>query len=77
MKIIERTRRSMLTLSPIFFAIALLGCPPEDKKKQAPTSPGACEKVGQSCELSPGKLGSCVHKDDCTTANCFVCQSQH
>jgi hypothetical protein len=58
-------------------AATLLGCPPDDKKAPAPTPSGACEKVGQSCEYSPGKLGSCVQKDDCKTGNCFVCQSQH
>jgi hypothetical protein len=57
--------------------VALLGCPPDDKKAPAPTPSGACEKVGQSCEYSPGKLGTCVQKDDCKSGNCFVCQSQH
>lgn len=57
--------------------VALLGCPPDDKKAPAPTPSGACAKVGQSCEYSPGKLGTCVQKDDCTSGNCFVCQSQH
>jgi hypothetical protein len=57
--------------------VALFGCPPDDKKAPAPTASGACEKVGQSCEYSPGKLGTCVQKDDCKTGACFVCQSQH
>jgi hypothetical protein len=57
--------------------LALLGCPPADKKAPAPTPSGACEKVGQSCEYSPGKLGTCVQKDDCKSGACFVCQSQH
>jgi hypothetical protein len=61
----------------LLLAAALLGCPPDDKKSPAPTASGACEKVGQSCEFSPGKLGTCVQKDDCKTGNCFVCQSQH
>lgn len=58
-------------------ALALLGCPPDDKRAPAPTPSGACAKVGQSCEYSPGKLGTCVQKDDCKTEACFVCQSQH
>lgn len=58
-------------------AAALLACPPDDKRTPAPTASGACDKVGQSCEFSPGKLGTCVQKDDCKTGNCFVCQSQH
>ena len=60
------------------FATTLLACPPDDKKSPAPKASGACEKVGQTCEFSPGKLGTCVAKDDCMKAPpCFVCQSQH
>ena len=59
-------------------ASTLLACPPDDKRAPAPAaSPKACEKVGQSCEYSPGKLGTCVQKDDCKTGSCFDCQSQH
>ena len=61
----------------VLFAWALLGCPPDDKKAPAPAAPAACQKVGQSCEYSPGKLGTCVQKDECQTGTCFVCQSQH
>ena len=67
---------------PVFLSLGalcglLLGCPPDDKKNPAPAASTACAKVGQSCEYSPGKLGTCVQKDECTTGNCFVCQSQH
>ena len=63
-------------------AVVLLGCPPADKEKASPSSsassPQACSKVGQSCEVSPGKLGTCVQKDECREpGGCFVCQSQH
>ncbi len=60
-------------------ATTLLACPPDDKKAPVPAPSPAkpCEKVGQSCEYSPGKLGTCVQKDDCKTGNCFDCQSQH
>lgn len=60
--------------------LSLLGCPPADKKAPPATrttADGGCAKVGQSCEYSPGKLGTCVQKDDCPTGDCFVCQSQH
>lgn len=64
-----------------FYLIAsalLLGCPPAETKKEAPKATGAaCTKFGATCEVSPGKLGSCVAKDDCATGECFVCQSQH
>jgi hypothetical protein len=39
--------------------------------------PTSCSKVGQTCSLPPGKLGSCVAPMSCTTADCLVCQSQH
>jgi hypothetical protein len=56
----------------------LLGCPPTEQKKKEPAPTASCSKVGQSCEVSPGKLGSCVQKDDCKDpAGCFACQSQH
>jgi hypothetical protein len=58
------------------FALVLFGCPPS-KDKGPESKP--CASVGQTCEVSPGKLGSCVRKDDCSGADtaCFVCQSQH
>ncbi len=64
-------------------ALLLLGCPPDSKgdgkDKPSPATSQACTKVGASCEVSPGKLGTCVQKDDCPAASapCFVCQSQH
>jgi hypothetical protein len=67
---------------PVFavvsFALGLVACPPADKTKPAPKEEG-CTRVGQSCEFSPGKLGTCVVKDTCTDPPpaCFVCQSQH
>ena len=58
--------------------LTLLACPPDDKKAPAGTAnPAVCAKVGQSCEYSPGKLGTCVMKDGCQGESCFVCQSQH
>ncbi|HVZ34480.1 MAG TPA: hypothetical protein VG963_18755 [Polyangiaceae bacterium] len=61
----------------VFPMIALLaGCPDRDKGG-APAKLPACKELGQSCEFSPGKLGSCVQIDGCREGNCFVCQSQH
>jgi len=67
-------------ITPLF--LLATGCPPADQKSSPAPSPSsssvACSKVGQSCEVSPGKLGTCVQKDDCKEASaCFVCQSQH
>jgi len=59
-------------------ALALAGCPPSgDRDKSSPSKPERCAKFGQQCEYSPGKLGTCVRRDDCTQGDCFVCQSQH
>ncbi|HSO30987.1 MAG TPA: hypothetical protein VLT33_00685 [Labilithrix sp.] len=70
--------RAVVLLFVLAGASTLLGCPPDDKKLPAPAAaPKGCEKVGQSCEFSPGKLGTCVQKDDCKTGSCFDCQSQH
>lgn len=65
----------------LLLALPLLGCPPSDKEKQKATPAAAegCTKFGQTCEVSPGKLGTCVARDGCTAegAACLVCQSQH
>jgi hypothetical protein len=48
--------------------------------EQAPNPPEGslpCTSVGQRCQVSPGKLGSCVLIDNCGRDNCYVCQSQH
>lgn len=61
-------------------AFLLTGCPPADQKASpAPAArTAACAKVGQNCEVSPGKLGTCVQEDDCVDGGpCFDCQSQH
>jgi len=72
---------------PVHLALAiaatltLFGCPPggdtKAEKKPTPSVPTACAKVGDPCEYSPGKLGSCVQRDECATPPCMVCQSQH
>lgn len=68
----------MRLLSSLVLVALMTGCPPDDKKAPVSSSPTkACEKVGQSCEFSPGKLGTCIVKDGCQGAGCFVCQSQH
>jgi len=61
------------------FLLVVVGCTPKEAKKDGSgrsTDPAKCASVGQTCELSPGKLGTCVARDDCTS-DCFVCQSQH
>lgn len=59
------------------FALGLLlsGCPAKTDGKPAALPP--CTEFGQTCEYLPGKLGSCVQKDDCQGKGCYVCQSQH
>jgi hypothetical protein len=70
--------RVMATLLGLALALATAACPPDDKKAPAgAANPAVCTKVGQSCEFSPGKLGTCVTKDGCQGEGCFVCQSQH
>jgi hypothetical protein len=64
----------------VLAALLLFGCPPASDKSGggSQASPAAsCAKFGDRCEFSPGKYGSCVHRDDCTVEPCLVCQSQH
>ena len=37
----------------------------------------ACKKFGDPCEFLPGKLGTCIVKEQCNGAGCLFCQSQH
>ncbi|MDB4942389.1 MAG: hypothetical protein JWP97_1923 [Labilithrix sp.] len=55
----------------------LLGCPPDDKRTPTPAASTACTSVGQQCEVSKGKLGTCVRDDACQGDACYRCQSQH
>jgi hypothetical protein len=59
----------------ILVAVVLGGCMQESDKKR-PAGP-TCTKFGQQCEVAPGKLGSCVLRDNCVGKGCFVCQPQH
>lgn len=62
----------------LFAALVVLGCPPSNKSEvREKAEAGVCQRVGDSCEYSPGKLGTCVAKDDCPSGNCLTCQSQH
>jgi hypothetical protein len=66
------TLRQSLVLA---LALATAGCP--EQTSSPPEANAPCREVGQRCEFSPGKLGSCVHNDNCQGPNCFICQSQH
>lgn len=71
-------RSSLAAIAAFSSAIVLLGCPPATKREVSEKAEaGACQRVGDSCEYSPGKLGTCVAKDDCPSGSCLTCQSQH
>ena len=70
----------------VWFSAALLtltmlnGCPSTERTSPSigDAASGACSRFGQRCEVSPGKIGTCVARDDCTDPlGCYVCQSQH
>jgi hypothetical protein len=55
--------------------IGLVGCPNKaDTRKPASKT---CTTFGEQCEFAPGKLGTCVIRDNCSGNDCYVCQSQH
>jgi len=68
----------MRLFSTLFLLVTLTGCPDRTHDKGRSALP-PCAKFGDSCEFSPGKLGSCVMRDGCTGSGseCFTCQSQH
>jgi hypothetical protein len=69
---LRRMRSALILLS-----LSLMACPAKSDKPAASDAAAPCTRVGQSCEFSPGKLGSCVERDECATPPCLVCQSQH
>jgi hypothetical protein len=77
------TRIPTLSLTRLFVAVCglaavfCLGACEEQGSAPADDLKAPCKAVGQRCEFSPGKLGSCVVRDNCSGPSCFVCQSQH
>jgi hypothetical protein len=59
-----------------YLALAALACRERTAGQPAAKLP-PCAAFGQRCEFSPGKFGSCVERDGCKGADCFICQSQH
>jgi hypothetical protein len=57
-------------------ALGLVACPPSGDDDK-PSKPRTCTKFGETCDFAPGKLGTCVQRENCSQGNCFVCQSQH
>jgi hypothetical protein len=55
-------------------ALALCGCPPTGAANKEPEP---CLKLGQQCQLEPGKLGACAYRANCDAPGCLYCQSQH
>jgi len=71
-------RRFSLFASLAVLLVTTTGCPDRSHEPGRASLP-ACSKFGDTCEFSPGKLGSCVQRDGCTAtgSECFTCQSQH
>jgi hypothetical protein len=70
---------AMRCASPIciFLAVTATECRPRAGRPNTSDAEVVCVHVGQSCEFSPDKLGTCVRRDDCAAEPCLVCQSQH
>jgi hypothetical protein len=61
----------------VFVLLFGSACPQHVKEESSKEQFTPCTSLGQRCEFSPGKLGSCVQIDNCKSGSCFVCQSQH
>ena len=68
------SRRRVLSI--VFTLVALAACQAPGSAPAPAGEPPKCTRVGQTCEYSPNKLGSCVMRDNCSQ-DCLVCQSQH
>ncbi|RYZ06814.1 MAG: hypothetical protein EOO73_14820 [Myxococcales bacterium] len=63
-------------LSPLLVLLTLLcACPGGSSGGQR--APAPCTKLGEQCELEPGKLGACSYRANCDGPSCLYCQSQH
>ena len=60
----------------LLLALLLAGCPPRSDERK-PSARPPCTSFGQTCEFAPGKLGTCVRRENCSAGDCYVCQSQH
>ena len=66
----------MMRLRFVAFLLLVVACDaPKPNGQPAPSA--SCKRFGDTCEVSPGKLGTCVQKKDDCVSDCFVCQSQH
>jgi hypothetical protein len=63
-------------LSIVCSVAALAACQSPGSGPAPSSGPQKCTRIGQTCEYSPNKLGSCVLRDNCSE-DCLVCQSQH
>ncbi|MCU0655818.1 MAG: hypothetical protein MUF64_11215 [Polyangiaceae bacterium] len=63
----------------VLWSLLLVAACDQGNRASPPPGRPPCTKMGQNCEFSPGKLGTCVIKEPCpsTEASCLVCQSQH
>jgi len=60
--------------------LLVAGCPAGSASNKPNEPARTCTKIGDSCLVSEGKIGTCVERvPPCAApgADCFVCQSQH
>ena len=59
--------------------VALAGCPTSSGSAGSRQRPvAACAKAGDSCEVTPGKIGLCTQKNDsCEGPSCLTCMPLH
>ncbi len=68
----------MTVLAFVLLSACIAGCPSSENRDRPATGDEGCKSFGQTCEVSPGKLGTCVYREQCKEgAKCFTCQSQH
>jgi hypothetical protein len=66
-------RRFLCSCVLSMLCAGVAGCPRGEGKRATPP----CSKLGEQCELEPGKLGACSYRANCDGPGCLYCQSQH
>jgi hypothetical protein len=69
--------KALLAFVLLALMAALAGCRSRTEGTARSIRAPHCVKFGDGCEFSPGKLGSCMTKENCTGGGCLFCQSQH
>ncbi len=69
--------KTLRAVAVVLLCGGALGCPGKAGNQGKQAAPSVCTKLGEQCQLEPGKLGACSYRASCEGPQCLYCQSQH